>query len=182
MSASNQDSAKWIDVASCPITDFTTIPTGMNRDNYIVIDRIFASTRINCIYKYDINTNKWNKISGLNNMQNISPCSATLDVKKQIVYLFHKHSVREIQLNNSNINNYTHNTAIHATKAIVLNDSLFIVGGYGNDSILKWNPQSKTFAKFSDMYNKMRIDDFTMIYNHKNNNLLLFGGYDYDYD
>eukprot|EP01084_Bolivina_argentea_P313311 542568_1 len=142
---SNQDSAKWIDVASCPITDFITIPTGINRNNYIVIDRKFASNRINCIYKYDINTNKWNKISGLNNMQNISPCSATLDVKKQILYLIHKDSVSEIQLNNSNINNYTHNTTINGVlraKGVILNDSLFIVGG-GNNSILKWNLETK---------------------------------------
>eukprot|EP01084_Bolivina_argentea_P313310 542563_1 len=106
--STNEVSTKWINLLACPITDYMTSPTGTDRSNYIIIDRKFASKRINQIHKYNTNTNKWNKISGLNNMQNISPCSATLDVKKQILYLIHKDSVSEIQLNNSNINNYTH--------------------------------------------------------------------------
>eukprot|EP01084_Bolivina_argentea_P313309 542560_1 len=129
--STDKASTKWINLLACPITDYMTIPNGTDRNNYIIIDREFnVSKRINCIYKYDINTNKWNKISGLNNMQNISPCSATLDVKKQILYLIHKDSVSEIQLNNSNINNYTHDTTINrpsTSKSIMLNDSLFII-------------------------------------------------------
>eukprot|EP01084_Bolivina_argentea_P123190 218315_1 len=87
------------------------------------------------------------KIDGLNNIQNILLCSATLDVKKQILYLIHKNSVSEIQLNNSNISNHTHNTTINrpqTTKSIILNDSLFIIGG--NNQLLKWNLETKTLT------------------------------------
>eukprot|EP01084_Bolivina_argentea_P313313 542573_1 len=125
-------------------------------------------------------------MSGLNNIQNISSLSAALDAQKQILYLVHKDSVNEIQLNNNNINNYTHNITINSvssyssTRSVILNGSLFIVGGYGNNSILKWNPQSKTFTKFSDMYNKININSFAMICNKKHNSVLLFGGIDWD--
>eukprot|EP01084_Bolivina_argentea_P086278 155944_1 len=104
--------AKWISVPSCPCTDII-IPTGVDQNNYIVIDEKVLSSGINCIYKYNIDTNKWNKISGLNNIRNVSYFSAALDVKKQILYLIHSDSVRQIQLNNNNINNinnYTHST------------------------------------------------------------------------
>eukprot|EP01084_Bolivina_argentea_P302732 522589_1 len=127
-----QSFAKWIDVALCPITDYMTVPAGIDQNNYIVIGRQFTLQRISCVYKYNINTDKWRNISGLNNIQNISSCSATLDVKKQILYLFHSDSVSEIQLNDSNTNNYTHNTTINlvsTTKSIILNDSFFIIGG-----------------------------------------------------
>eukprot|EP01084_Bolivina_argentea_P052326 96121_1 len=113
--SANEASAKWINLLTCPITDFMTIssiPTGTDKSNYIVIDRMFTSKGINCIHKYNTNTNKWNKMPGLDNIQNISLFSATLDVNKQILYLIHRHSVSEIQLNNSNIHNYTHNTTI----------------------------------------------------------------------
>eukprot|EP01084_Bolivina_argentea_P052327 96123_1 len=110
--SANEASAKWINLLTCPITDLMTIPSGTDKSNHFVIDRLFSSKRINCIYKYDTNTNKWNTISGLDNIQNISLFSATLDVNKQILYLIHRHSVSEIQLNNSNIHNYTHNTTI----------------------------------------------------------------------
>eukprot|EP01084_Bolivina_argentea_P086281 155948_1 len=112
--SATEASAKWINLCApdINISGFMTIPTGRDRHNYIVVDRWFLSRTINGICKYNINTNKWNKIDGLNNIQNISPFSATLDVKKQILYLIHRHSVSEIQLNNSNIHNYTHNTTL----------------------------------------------------------------------
>eukprot|EP01084_Bolivina_argentea_P086279 155945_1 len=113
--SATEASAKWINLCApdINISGFMTIPTGRDRHNYIVVDRWFLSRRINSIYKYNIDSNKWNKIDGLNNIQNIAQCSAALDVKKQILFLFHGDSVSEIQLNNNNINNinnYTHST------------------------------------------------------------------------
>eukprot|EP01084_Bolivina_argentea_P074521 135184_1 len=147
--STNEVSTKWSNLLACPITDYMIVPTGTDRNNYIVID---DAETTNCIYKYNINTNKWNKISGLNNIHNISSFAATLDVKKQILYLIRSDSVSEIQLNDSNINNYTHNTYISGastTKSIILNDSLFIIGGHDNKSIFKWNVENKTLTKFS---------------------------------
>eukprot|EP01084_Bolivina_argentea_P074525 135188_1 len=114
--STNEVSTKWSNLLACPITDYMIVPTGTDRNNYIVID---DAETTNCIYKYNINTNKWNKISGLND---------------------------------SNINNYTHNTYISGastTKSIILNDSLFIIGGHDNKSIFKWNVENKTLTKFS---------------------------------
>eukprot|EP01084_Bolivina_argentea_P140070 246354_1 len=186
-----ETSESWINLLACPIMFNMTIPTGRDRNNYIVIGRKFASDPIISIYKYDINVNKWNKICGLNNIQNRSLSSATLDAKKQILYLVHKKgSVSEIQLNNGNINTNTHSTTISSTlnpslrshlrtsASIILNHSLFIVGSMFNNSILKWNLENKTLTNFCDMYNKMRFSTFGLI--NKNNCLLLFGGYDYD--
>eukprot|EP01084_Bolivina_argentea_P022989 42783_1 len=176
--ASKQLLSEWIGLMSCPGTKYTTIPTGIDKNNYFVIDYHLFSTEFNCIFKYNIDNDRWSKIDGLNiNTRDISLCS-TVYVKKQILYLIQKDSVSQIQLNNSNINSYTHDTTIHAastTKSIMLNDSLFIIGGVGNNSILKWNSENKTFTKFSDMYNKMRMGGFALIHNHKNNCLLLFG-------
>eukprot|EP01084_Bolivina_argentea_P034226 63341_1 len=94
--STNEPSTLWINLPTCPITDYMTIPTGTDRNNYIVIERKWLSKSINCIYKYNINTNKWNKISGLNNIHNISYFSAALDVKKHLLYLSHKDSVTQI--------------------------------------------------------------------------------------
>eukprot|EP01084_Bolivina_argentea_P160571 279607_1 len=181
-------SATWINLLACPIHcslwngDTFVIPSGRDRNNYIVIGRDFLSHKIRSIHKYNININKWNKIN-LNNIQKYIPVSCTtLDAKKQILYLVHNDSISEMQLNNSNINHHTHNTTINAvsptTKSIILNDSLFLVGGSINNSILKWNLKSKTLTKFSDMYNKMKLSAFGFIYEHKSNCLLLFGGFD----
>eukprot|EP01084_Bolivina_argentea_P086280 155947_1 len=149
--STSEVSTKWINLLACPITDYMISPTGTSRSNYIIIDRKYAA-RINCIYKYNIDTNKWNKISGLNNIQSIAQFSAlaTLDVNKQILYLIDSDSVSEIQLNDGNINNYTHNTTINVASTsitgIILNDSLFIIGGRHNKSIFKWDLENKTLT------------------------------------
>eukprot|EP01084_Bolivina_argentea_P018616 34635_1 len=92
--STNETSAKWINLLACPITDSMTIPTGIDRNNYIVIDGKYSSLLFGkCVYKYNIDTNKWNTISGLNNLLLLS---SALDVEKQILYLIHKHSVCEI--------------------------------------------------------------------------------------
>eukprot|EP01084_Bolivina_argentea_P155015 270176_1 len=161
----NDYSEKWMHLIAHPsnkTSNFVSLPTGTNANNYIAIDPYFScfSSKINIksIHKYNIDNDTWSTIDGCNDIQNISGFSAALHVKKQILFLFHKDSVRQIQLNNNNINNYTHNNTIYSpqtAKSIILNDSLFIIGGKSNNSILKWNLETKTLTKFSDMYNKM---------------------------
>ncbi len=64
------------------------------------------------------------------------------------------------------------------SKIIVVNNSLFIVGGNHNNVILKWDSESKIFTQFSAMYNQIKIQEFGVIYNPKKHCLVLFGGYD----
>ncbi len=47
--------------------DHNSIPTGGDRNNYIVIDRTYLSHRI---HKYNIDINKWIEIDGINNIEN----------------------------------------------------------------------------------------------------------------
>eukprot|EP01084_Bolivina_argentea_P289891 497868_1 len=43
---------------------------------------------------------------------------------------------------------------------------------------MKWDFKNKKMTKFSDTYKKKYIGDFGMVYNDKQNCLLIFGGYD----
>eukprot|EP01084_Bolivina_argentea_P051259 94292_1 len=197
--STNQFSTKWIEISHCPGSNYPTVPTGMDKNNYIVIDHDRLCTKINCIHKYDINDDKWieidgfNKydiyndkwieIDGFNNMENLHGFSNALDVKKQTLFLLHRNCLTQMQLNNNNISYDTHNVEMNSpqdSKSIIVNNSLFIVGGSCNNVILEWNSKSKALTKFSDMYNKMYIRDFEMIYNNLTGCLLLFVGYDQD--
>eukprot|EP01084_Bolivina_argentea_P059143 107953_1 len=62
---------------------------------------------------------------------------------------------------------------------ISVNNSLFIIGGsnWSDYSIWKFNFQIETMIQFSNFYNCEKHTNFGMIYNSKNNCLLLFGGY-----
>eukprot|EP01084_Bolivina_argentea_P180952 312573_1 len=109
----NEYSEKWIHLTEHTADNFVSIPSGANRDNFILIDFNFnwisGTFTINCIYKYNTDTDKWSKIDGSSDIGDIPQFSATLDVKKQILYLVHNDSVREIQLNDINITNHTQN-------------------------------------------------------------------------
>eukprot|EP01084_Bolivina_argentea_P180953 312574_1 len=110
----NEYSEKWIHLTEHTADkDLVSIPSGVNRDNFILIDFNFnwisGTFTIDCIYKYNTYTDIWSKIDGCNDMQDISSFTAALDVKKQILYLVHNDSVREIQLNDINITNHTQN-------------------------------------------------------------------------
>eukprot|EP01084_Bolivina_argentea_P281395 481459_1 len=180
-----QDSIKWILLNSFTRRGSLIVPTGMDRNNYIIIDYAYWQGKMNCIRKYDIDNDKWIKIDGFNNMENIPPYfSAALDVKKQILFLSRHGCVTQIQLNNNNISNHNYNNKRDdylQSSSIAVNNSLFTIGAI-HHSIFKWDLENKTFTKFSDMYNKMRFGSFSMIYNHKHNCLLFFGGCDYDFD
>eukprot|EP01084_Bolivina_argentea_P202054 345271_1 len=143
--STTQPSTQWISLKKCPIIDSIRIPMGIDRNNYIVIDYDSCSNKINCIYKYNIDNDKWIKMNSFNNVKNISTFSASLNVKRQILFLFHYNSVTEISLNTNHIIKYdTDDDGIDTTtKTITVNDSLMIVGGNNNDSILKWNSENK---------------------------------------
>eukprot|EP01084_Bolivina_argentea_P080974 146652_1 len=99
--STNQPSTIWVNLASYPATDCMEIPTPIDRNNYIIIDNEFYRDRIACIYKYNIDNDKWTKINGFNNIQNISAyVCASLDVKKQILFLWKPDQLTQIQLNN----------------------------------------------------------------------------------
>eukprot|EP01084_Bolivina_argentea_P009148 17106_1 len=138
---------KWTVLASYPSsTNTITIPTGADRNNYIVIHHGLNFIHI---YKYNIETDKWIKMD-FNNTGNIKTFTSALHVKKDILYLLHRNSVTQIQLNNNHINNDNHNEEIHfvsSSKSIIINDSLFIIGGQLNNSILKWNLENQTLLK-----------------------------------
>eukprot|EP01084_Bolivina_argentea_P091299 164372_1 len=134
----------WMGLTACPCLNRFIVPNGIDIGNYIAID--VAYTQINCIYKYHTDTDKWNRIDGCNDIQKDKRVSAALDVKKHLLYLSNGDSVTQIQLNNGNMNDYTTNidTNYPSTNStsIILNDSLFIIGGSENNSILKWDSES----------------------------------------
>eukprot|EP01084_Bolivina_argentea_P125832 222891_1 len=162
--SANQPSIKWTSLASYPRTNYTIIPTGIDRNNYIVIDRT-GNTKINGIYKYIIENDTW-MIKNLNNIENITTTSAALDVGKQILFTFSNDFVTQIQLNSNRVSIDNHNIEIdelYDTVSIIKNDSLFIIGGSNNNSILKWSSESKTFTKYCDMYNETFLSDFGIV-------------------
>eukprot|EP01084_Bolivina_argentea_P056545 103463_1 len=137
-----QEAIKWMTSISETYSPYITIPTGIDENNYIAIDHGRFSEKIHCIYKYDIDDDKWNTLDGSNNIGATTVYSATLDVKKQILFLFCNHYLTEIELNNNyRINHYYHPelNAPATSKNIIINGSLFIIGGCDNNSIFKWD-------------------------------------------
>eukprot|EP01084_Bolivina_argentea_P091302 164376_1 len=154
--STKQPSTMFTDLTPHPSTTAIVIPSNIDRNNYVVIDRNFGWTKINCIYKYNIENDKWIKMDGVNNMENMSYFASVLDVKKQILFLFRANCLTQIHLNNNHINTDKYNIGnIFGVKTIIIKDSLFIVGCA--NSILKWNSDVKTLTTFSVMYNKMKL-------------------------
>eukprot|EP01084_Bolivina_argentea_P091300 164373_1 len=137
-------SESWIGLTTCPCINRLIVPNGTDINNYIAMDVNW--TEISYIYNYNTDTDKWNRIDGFNDINKNPWFSATLDVKKHLLYLSNGDSVTQIQLNNGNMNDYTTNidTNYPSTNStsIILNDSLFIIGGSENNSILKWDSES----------------------------------------
>eukprot|EP01084_Bolivina_argentea_P174528 302316_1 len=99
--STNQTSTKWIKVASCHMTDKTGIPIAIDKNNYIVID--CEHGKMKCIYKYNIDNDKWITMYGFKGKGNIPFRYASLDVKNQILFLLDHDTLAQIQLNNTNI-------------------------------------------------------------------------------
>eukprot|EP01084_Bolivina_argentea_P284098 486769_1 len=181
--STNQLSTTWISLKEFPVSiSSIKIPTGIDRNNYIVINHDFRLNKINCIFKYNIDNDKWIKMDSFNNVENISPFSAALDTKREILFLSHTDSMTQIPLKTNNpITNHTHDKLvadednIHDSTTIIVNNSLFVVGGNYNNSILKWDLENKTLTKFSDMYNKRTGDVLGIINSNKHNCVLIFG-------
>eukprot|EP01084_Bolivina_argentea_P207078 353396_1 len=185
--STTHSAVKWSYLVSCPSNE-VRIPTGRDGNNYIVMDRI-----INCVYKYNIENDIWIKID-FNNPEKMTTFSTAfstaldvkkqtafstaLDVKKQILFLFTKHSIIQMTLDYNYISNDNHKKD-YSAHSIVINDSLFSIS-HGSNSILKWNSENKTLTEYSVMYNKIKLDDYAIIYNNKNHSLLLFGGWDWN--
>eukprot|EP01084_Bolivina_argentea_P107831 192767_1 len=184
--STNEVSTEWVNLLPNPITgkyNYMCNPTGINGNNYIIIE--CQTLKINAIYKYKIDTDQWSKIDGYEDIQ-INSFSSAFNVTKQTLFATSPTHIIQIQLNNGNIIKYNHNlkikTPCKSSKTIILNDSLLIIGGYTNDFIWKYDFENKTVNKFCDMYNKINIGEFGMVYTK--NTLLLFGGmmwYDYDF-
>eukprot|EP01084_Bolivina_argentea_P148790 260059_1 len=173
----NQTLRTWIEIASCPITDRRLmIPTGIDANNYIVIDGDA------CIYQYNIDNDKWT--IKINHFNTRNPSCCALDANKQILILLDGTQVAQIQVDNTDTithcetNPYTELSIVPYPKCILLNNSLFIIGSGKNtvNSIMKWDFKNKKMTKFSDTYKKKYIGDFGMVYNDKQNCLLIFGG------
>eukprot|EP01084_Bolivina_argentea_P220702 373989_1 len=181
--STNQSTEKWIHLTAPP-SKTVILPNGVDKNNYIVIDWDWQSKKINCICKYNINTDKWTKINGCNDIENIPAFSAAVDTKNQVLFLSYKGYVTQIHLNNGNIHKNTYNVEANyvsgSSRSIIINNSLFVVGGIFNKTILKWNSESqnKTLVKVCDMYDKINMYGFEMVYANKYNYLLLFGARD----
>ncbi len=115
--ASEQSSIKWNQFTSCPIETITNVstnvPSGIDKNNYIVIDSNFGEMSI---YKYNIESDKWIKID-FKKPGRISTFSSFIDVTNQILYLFQRKSATQIQLNNNNIITNKHNIEIDYSQA-----------------------------------------------------------------
>eukprot|EP01084_Bolivina_argentea_P249760 418259_1 len=146
----------WMAITECPVTNYDNhirIPTGIDKNNYIAIENEWwlLEESVICIHKYDIDNNKWIKMDGVNNTEIISYCCTSFDVKKQILFLLNRDQLTQMQLNNTNIiqhcesNQYNEINLTTSTKIISVNNSLFIIGGFGghNDSIWQWNVENK---------------------------------------
>eukprot|EP01084_Bolivina_argentea_P136348 240134_1 len=131
----NEPSKKWINLTQYPVIDSLysslDIPTGIEANNYVVIDHNRLPFKINSIHKYNIEHDKWIKMDNFNNAETICEFSAVLDVKKQILFLLREDCLTEIQLNNNNIRNDNENVKLNhvlTLTSIIINDSLFVIG------------------------------------------------------
>ncbi|MCP4990088.1 MAG: hypothetical protein GY928_29805, partial [Colwellia sp.] len=170
-------SAQWEDVADLGQNRKYWIPSGINKDNYICITDSGQSQI--AIHKYDVETNEWREM--YHQIDDYKYASTALDIKNQIIYTVVFNKVKQIDLNNNTL--LTHNVENdHGikwhSKIIVLNNSLYVLGGDEN-SILKWDSNKKIWTKVTDMFNEGKLANFGLVYLKKTNSLLLFGGFDY---
>eukprot|EP01084_Bolivina_argentea_P253699 426272_1 len=170
----NKSVTDWISLSRCPAS-FTassiSVPSGVDTNNYLTIDYKQYLNTI-AVHKYDFPCDDWIEIETKRKnyythaeypLKTTSTFSAAMDTNKQILLLSQKNCVTQISLNQSEYTiqipvNYDYNpvnriTAPECSKSIIINNSLFIVGGSNNSSILKWDLESKILTTFSDMYN-----------------------------
>eukprot|EP01084_Bolivina_argentea_P214877 364748_1 len=108
--STNLTTETWTDLATFPVNVTQTrgnVPTGIDGNNDICIDYTWNKNdggKINCIYKYNTNTDKWNPIDGFNDIQTTDLLlSSAINVKEQILFLSSRYYVTQIQLNNGKV-------------------------------------------------------------------------------
>eukprot|EP01084_Bolivina_argentea_P003529 6639_1 len=185
-----EPSITWLPLAF-PHSMNCCIPTGIDKDNYIIIDvGSESNNKIKGFYQYDIANNKWTKMDiPTHDFECIEYVyHSVLDRNKRILYIFGKGgfklqysmTISQLHLNNNKCyNDKITLSIIDETKmGIMLNNSLIMLTGKFWDGILQYNTENKTFTKiYGRLYENESTKDFGVIYNKKSNSLLLFGGY-----
>eukprot|EP01084_Bolivina_argentea_P104066 186383_1 len=122
-------SVSWQSASPCP-TRSKWVPTGLTKENYIVIDK--------CINKYNFETDTWSKM--MNKPISFYPKLAAIDTKKKELWMYDDFSLAQIQLHG----NYVCNTVKKRKyigvigKSIFMNNLFYIIGGSDNNCIIHW--------------------------------------------
>eukprot|EP01084_Bolivina_argentea_P275356 469579_1 len=174
---STEHFTKWFDLASCPVSENGRIvPTGLNKDNFIVIEKDIC-----CIHKYNINSNKWTTTDVSETIGDIICDHAALDTHQNVLYFLSESNLVQMELNTNKITKSllaSQTTHDLTSECIILNNELFVIGGMSSDSISKWNGKTKQLTQINTIYNNTILDVFGSAHNDKTNSILLFGGYD----
>eukprot|EP01084_Bolivina_argentea_P312253 540585_1 len=184
--------SKYVKLSSYPGNNYFYAPTGMDKDNYVVVEynRVSSGSTqqhcgaINCVHKYNIYHDTWTTMYTSDDFGSASGSlgigAACINAKKQIIHSFSKNRLIKIQLNGEKITNeFMENipNIDRSSNSIVYNNSLFIIGGFHNNSVLKYDLENGQLSKIAIMYEKVIEMGFFGLINDSNTNcLLLFGG------
>eukprot|EP01084_Bolivina_argentea_P275357 469580_1 len=145
--------AKWFNLASCPISKiFIIVPSGINKDNFIVIEKDIC-----CIHKYNINSNKWTTTDVSETIGDIICDHAALDTHQNVLYFLSESNLVQMELNTNKITKSllaSQTTHDLTSECIILNNELFLIGGESSYSISKWNAKTKQFTQIGNIYNE----------------------------
>eukprot|EP01084_Bolivina_argentea_P152800 266459_1 len=153
------------------------IPDGIDKDNFIVLGIDRDTHKLFYIYKYNINTNKW-ETSIKMDKHNIEPYYVSYPVlHKNNIYFTDGECLSILNVTTKTITKHPCNRKFidWSSKLAILNDELFVIGGNIRDSISKWNAKTKQLTEISKMYTK-KTWRFASISDKKRNCITLFGG------
>eukprot|EP01084_Bolivina_argentea_P160420 279354_1 len=183
-SMSTEYSPRWIDLESCPSLNpnsYFIVPTGINKDNFIVLEISEYEKTIEYIHIYNTNTNKWTTTQ-----INISICATkpfypAFDANRNILYFLYKNYLMQMELNDQKITKHllsSENNHNSNSQCVIVNNELFVIGGDNCYSISKWNAETNKLIQINTIYNNTHLYVFGLTFNNKKNYMLLFGGYD----
>eukprot|EP01084_Bolivina_argentea_P275360 469585_1 len=179
---STEHLAKWFNLESCPLSQIGIIfPSGINKDNFIVINKSYSSSCACFIHKYNINTNKWTTTDVSETIGDIICDHAALDTHQNVLYFLSESNLVQMELNTNKITKSllaSQTTHDLTSECIILNNELFLIGGESSYSISKWNGKTKQLTEINTIYNETILDIFGLAHDNKTNSILLFGGYD----
>eukprot|EP01084_Bolivina_argentea_P152799 266458_1 len=153
------------------------IPDGIDKDNFIVLAIDIYTYKVDYIYKYNINTNKW-ETSIKMDKHNIEPYYVSYPVlHKNNIYFTDGECLSILNVTTKTITKHPCNRKFidWSSKLAILNDELFVIGGNIRDSISKWNAKTKQLAVISKMYTA-NLWKSASISDKKRNCITLFGG------